>query len=341
MAEKFFAYYRSSDGVKRINAYEAVKLRDSCLANKQTVPCFWEGPNKEIHSQVMPRKESIDKRSAHFAYYNNTSRSGVGSDMTMTHRAQVEAISDSKQLHLFWFGKKILIYIKEGYPEYPIESYSTKYIIDAFLLLEKTDPSSYFYKWNGKLAIEVHVSHKTDLAKCSDLQNTGIQIFEVQPYEKTIRSNELTELEYKEYVSKIKKKYIMKNYLVGNFINKVLPSNNSINAERYQTLAEYEKELSQIQNKVEVEREKLKKVYLDTEEQQAKLRHLEEEIRRSEAIIFSSQKILVDNDQLKNENKNLRKIIDRLENDLSVERKKGFFERMFKLGQSGDKRKNR
>ena len=243
MSKKVIAYCKTNDGYKVIDIFQAIKLKNSLIKNKDEDIIFWDSPNENMAERMHTVKTSKNGRGAHFSYYPHSVRAGMGNDMSMTHRLYCIALSEEKVLELYHFGERIKVYVASANPEVYYRTKYNQYYLDVMIILEKTEPSSYFYKWGGRLVIEVWVSHKVDRSKANDLEKSGLQIFELKVYpNQRIPDDICSEQEYNDYKKLIGER-VKHDKLVGRMINNVIPETETLMGARYIQLADYEKEI--------------------------------------------------------------------------------------------------
>jgi hypothetical protein len=213
MVKKFIAYYKSGSEMKPINVYKALSLKNSRISNKDDVIEFWDTDSEDAE-KVHPNRTGIDGKAAHFSYYSGSKHVGIVSEMTMSHKIYQTVYSEANKILLDAFGNQVMVFIKEAHMEYFLKTAYNVYHIDILLELEKTDPASYYYKWNGKLALEVNVTHGNEKSKTNDLTVNRVQIFQVKIYDNQRVPENISEEQFEYYKRIMKEKVEKYNYRV-------------------------------------------------------------------------------------------------------------------------------
>lgn len=259
MVRKFFAYYKQDDNSILVNVYDALRMKSMYIKNKDILPEFYDTPDFDESGKVFPKRKSVDGKNAHFSYYTKNPRSHLATQMSLTHKLYEIMFSQMKELVLHSFGEEVKIYIKEGILEKYLRTPYNEYIIDIMFELDRTEPASYFYKWNGKLAFEVLVTHKVSNSKSNDLELIGIQIFQAKIFDNQNVPNVFNSSdEYNKYLEIIQNRVSKPKFkVVGKFLNDVMPEQNSLNRERYNILSDFEGEKINLINELSCEKEQL------------------------------------------------------------------------------------
>ncbi|MGL4695733.1 hypothetical protein [Enterococcus larvae] len=252
MVKKFFGYI----GNKRFNIYEALKYRDTNSLNNGEKLIFFDGTTK-IKQKMTPKRGSKNGRRPHFAYYPNSSHDGIGKDMTVTHKAYQEGISELKKFCIETpEGEAVIVEVEKSELEYYINDGNRYYLIDIFLKLKSTYPFYYFYKWKGTLAIEIWVSHKTELKKIGALRRKGVPAIECKITKKlSLNENIQNYSEYMNNVQKVINRYSNVNFhLYGKFISNAIHDDITEWSEKYLEFKNYHEE----KRRMEIHLDKLK-----------------------------------------------------------------------------------
>lgn len=259
MVRKFFAYYKQDNHSILVNVYDALRIKSAYIKNKDILPEFYDAPDFDESGKVFPKRKSIDGKNAHFSYYTKNARSHLATQMSLTHKLYEIVFSQMKELVLHSFGEEVKIYIKEGVLEKYLRTPYNEYIVDIMFELDRTEPASYFYKWNGKLAFEVLVTHKVSNSKSNDLELIGVQIFQAKIFDNQNVPNVFNSSnEYNNYLEIIQNRVSKPKFkVVGKFLNDVIPEENSLNRERYKILADFEGEKRSLINELSHEQKQI------------------------------------------------------------------------------------
>lgn len=337
MAKKIIAYYKTKDEYKAIDIFSAIKLENSLIKNKDDDIVFWDTPEEEKAERIHTVRSSKNGRGAHFSYYPHSTRVGISSDMSMTHRLYGIVLAEEKVLELYQFGERIKIYVASAKPDLYYQTKYNQYYLDILLILEKTEPNSYFYKWGGKLVIEIWVTHKVDKSKANDLEQSGLQVFELKVYPNQRIPNEIvSEREY-DYYKHLVMKRVKNDKLVGRLINNVIPETGTLMEMRYKQLADYEGKVIALKKEIEVNQIKVKEMQDRIAEAQVLLDDLNEQCVAAEKKLKKTKKTIgnvndIINERNKYKNKYKKEYALRLgvEEELKNEREKSIFSRLLK-----------
>ncbi len=342
MVKKFFAYYKSDFGIKSVSVYKALSMKNSRINNQDKIIEFWDTPELEDAEKVFPKRSSKDGRAAHFSYYSGSKRAGINSEMTMTHKLYEIIYSETDRLLLDAFGTQVMISIKNAKMEYFYRTSYNFYFIDIMLELEKTKPSLYYYKWNGKLALEIYVTHKVEKSKINDFTENGIQLFQIKIYDNQRVPEDIDGEEQFEYYKRIIKTKVEKNNykVVGSFLNNVFPESGSSMGERYTILADFEKEKRELQEQILNNKKIIKAQEEQIRNNEASLHILNEKLERmqnelivNENKLRTADNIFQKNSELTMQHQRDQNIISQLQNNLDKERNEGFLRKLLsKLG---------
>lgn len=350
MAKKIIAYCRTKTGFDAINVYQAIRMKNEWIRNQDEELIFYDAPDKTNAEPMFPKRTSKNGRGAHFCYYPGSKHIGIATETSMTHQIYQLAVSQMKELKLYTFGEEITLYIDMAMPEYFIKTEYNSYFIDVFLKLKGTEPKSFFYKWGGKIAIEVLVSHKVDRSKANDLRKLGIQVFELKVYHNQRISEDIENTrQFSEYTNLIMKR-IIKNKNVGKFVNDVIPVKGSLWEWRYLQLIKFEQEVQELKKRIEQNEKQLKEQEDNIEKYSRqfcclmnKKQELEREIEEREKTLYiiesgidSNKELIRKNQILEENNRSLesalsveKEKVTILENELKIEKGKGIWQKLF------------
>lgn len=193
MSAKFIAYYNG----KKINAYEGLRLKTERLISTSPVSnaVLFDSLDEDDRYPVSPHKGKLSKKTKkrgrpYFVYYPNNAPGNIvnnkeGINKTLAHDLFQNIFSTLSEfdMHLRYMSKdsKIEIKVKSSGIDRRIKVTNTKtYVVDILLNLEETYPYSYYYKWNGQLALEISVSSIETFEKVSELSKYGLQVCELR-----------------------------------------------------------------------------------------------------------------------------------------------------------------
>ncbi|PNU23263.1 hypothetical protein MHB67_03060 [Bacillus sp. FSL H8-0516] len=182
---KNFAYFPFQD--RQIHILEALWLRNQGeIEMNGENPVFFDFKNLSIRSGVLPVAPSFKGgkkiKDPFFRYYHKENMKQILYSKKMTNAHFLFQMMFS-QLTQFNIEDKEKGRIRVAIESAEIESY-IKYndkkgiLIDILLCVKQTDPYSYKYLWNKKLAIEIKVTHAVDPKKKRILLDNNISTYE-------------------------------------------------------------------------------------------------------------------------------------------------------------------
>ncbi|MBC2368387.1 hypothetical protein HBP99_07050 [Listeria booriae] len=257
MVKKFFAYIEKEKNIKRINVFEALNLRkNGQLPNKKEEAILFDVFDSKNREPVYPVSSSVNGKRAYFSYYSDSKRKGLaveGAEMTTVHRLYQDVFTEIDSFRIRNKGRTITLNIKKKPTVEFMYRVSDKkyYLIDIMLILESTKPASYFYKWNGMLALEIYVTHQTEYDKVLSLQNNNISLFEAKvpsDIKEDVPEEFMSLEEYESAKEKLIQKYSKTNFeLWGRLLTDVYPTMNTERWRRYKKMVKYEAEIEKIE----------------------------------------------------------------------------------------------
>ncbi|MGJ1010773.1 hypothetical protein IGI96_002290 [Enterococcus sp. DIV0421] len=337
MVQKFYAYYKG----KPINAYKGLKLKfDRKISVKKELAEIFDSPNKKIAKPVFPK---AGKYLPFYSYYKDSGTtpqtSGEGKNFTIAHVLFKSIFADLKEFTIQQGNNDaISVSVKKCYPEYRVKiSENNERIIEILYTLEKTFPYSYYYKWNGCLAVEISRTNRIEKTKVDDLEGKGIQIFEV-PVPKDVveglnykekyltkndKSKIMSETEFESLYKKYSYLYTSTNFIAyGKFLG-TAEYLTPIWKERYMEMNKYEEQLSQLKSDIEEQQSKCNKMELSIQEKINELTELNNNIKEAEHVLGDIEKLKNDNARLndllaqeKQDNQNISMDLKQTKKDL-------------------------
>ncbi|EOH52474.1 hypothetical protein UA3_02600 [Enterococcus faecium EnGen0263] len=255
MVEKFYAYYKG----KKINAYQALRKRNrSEIATSPVEKAeLFDSLDERDRYPLKPVKARNSKGLPYFAYYSGyspvgNSLEGGGEKETLAHSLfqdiflQISqfTIEDGKDI-ITIFVDNVTVDLRRRVDE---QNY---YIVDVMYRLKKTNPYSYYYKWNGYLAFEIVVTTRVSKDKVDDLSLKGIQICsfkvpntiikELQEIENLERTSHINEETYQKQLKRYLFLYQSNKFKVwGRLLGSVVTKDKW--KEKYQQMKLYEKQ---------------------------------------------------------------------------------------------------
>lgn len=338
MVKKFFAYYKYDSEIKQINVYRALSVKNARINNKDDIIEFWDTPDFKNAEKIFPKRSSNDGKAAHFSYYPGSTHAGISSEMTMTHKIYEIVYSETKKILLDAFGEQVMVFIKHASLEHFFRTAYNSYLIDVMLEIERTEPSSYYYKWNGKLALEIYVTHKVERSKINDFSENGIQLFQIKIYDNQKVPEDIENEEQFNYYKQVIRKRIEKsNYkVVGRYLNNVFPEVGSTMEERYRILADFEKERQRLQEHILNNEKMIKEQEEKIRNNEASLYGQSKELKKTHNQLIENsnklklvEKIYQQNIELTKQHQTDRETIFQLQNELNKEKEKGLLKKLF------------
>ncbi|MCO7126019.1 hypothetical protein NIE88_09550 [Sporolactobacillus shoreicorticis] len=277
MAQKTWAYIKINNEWKHITIYEALHRRKE--TRSKIFDRFFETKHEKEYLELTPVRTSSDGKVDHFRYKNkeHPKIDQNRNNMTYTHAAYEMALVSGKCRKLLLFEKfpnmptkKVTVYVQSAEPEvyYVAPTSGESYRIDVLLNLDHTFPYSYFYKWNGKLAIEIWVNHKITDDKRNNFNDSNLPIFQARIKENMMLNEnkiatafqtseiygiQLFTQEIENLVHRINKE---NGFILGAFFDQEVRPNFE-NEGRYNIMSDYENELFNYKKRLQKQREQI------------------------------------------------------------------------------------
>lgn len=228
-----------------ISAFDAFLLREENNCEYKKLTLYYEVIDDEY--KVFPRFNKSTQR-AHFVFYtkNNNLIQSDSEGESLTHYVAKTALANLSTLHLVNKKKDIDLYLNvtEGENE-KFFDFSEQFRADVYYEFNKNQVGAIgkrcYYKWYGKLVIEVVVTHKTNYNKYKTFEENGIPIFEVS-ISKTLRNKLKLDEPGIPLTQKRKNKAIfeMKKFFSKNIYGKFISNPSS---EEYVIMSQYKEEI--------------------------------------------------------------------------------------------------
>lgn len=221
---KLFADYKIENGYKNINiwyiynSYNAYIKEEGYLEFKKYYLKYFKNRIFSTHKFNKVPMLLVNKqphKNSFFRYKSNINN--AGNSESITHSTYKEIIKDISILNLVVNDKIIKLYVSDSDIEYEFIANGNRYYADVFIRFYKSIPEEYFYKWRGKLLIELNKTHAIGKKKAKDCYDYGFPIFEHTISEKLLM-NEHTNSE--EEI--LQQKNFISNYLSEKIYGKLI-----------------------------------------------------------------------------------------------------------------------
>lgn len=340
---KQIAYLKTEKGFQIVTVYQAIKMKNNQIKNRDDELLFYDSPNVEIGELMFPKRTSSNGREAHFSYYPNSIHARIASEISTTHTIYELAMVNIKKLKLYIWGEEIILYIKRAFPEYFVRTENNWYFIDVYLSLQRTEPKSFYYKWGGKIAIEICVTHKVNKSKANDLGLKNIQVCEIKIYGNQYLPDSICSEEEISHYIKIVTNRLLNYKNVGKLLNDINPPEESEWEKRYLKLKQYEQEIMELEKVINKNEKKIHEQQKNIEQNTRQIcilekqeMHIKEEIEikemelgKAEYTLSSIEKQKKENQELIKKNYALENQIKELQKSLKAEQEKGVLKRLF------------
>ncbi len=182
---KLYADYKIENGYKRISIWDIYNGYHNYVAKEGKIDFdvyyrkyyknrLFSTHNSTKIAMVLVRKKPYYLSS--FRYLGNINCNGKLE--SITHSTYKEIIKDFKVLNLRVGNRDIKLYVSHSDIEVGFTANGNNYYADVFIDFYKSEPSFYYYKWNGKICFEINYSHSVEDKKVNDCFLEGIAIFE-------------------------------------------------------------------------------------------------------------------------------------------------------------------
>lgn len=289
---------------KTISAFEAFLLREENHREYKNLTFYYKIISEEY--KVFP-KYNNSTQTAYFAFYSHNTNlaSNEAEGESLTHYVVKRALANLSTIHLKNDYRDIDLLIKTTKSEYEKTfGFTDTFRADVYYEFDKNQPSKksreYFYKWNGKLVIEVYVTHKTNFNKCNTFEKNGIPIFEVNITEgirNKIESNKSNASINSDIINKLisETQNIFSKQIFGNLISN--PSSKG-----YIEMCQYHQEIKYLKSKKENEQNELNKLIAEIDSKKDELKLIDSKINYYE----ENKQLSIRNLELEKENKKLQ-----------------------------------
>lgn len=259
---KRYAYYIKEN--RQISIHEALRLKGlGEVKNSSANPDFFDTRNEMFREGVTPQKRSVTGRIAHFKYFPRPHEKNILAPKEMT---------NAHLIYQYMFEKLSYFTIKDNLTDTEIKVFHSSsemefvikatdedgyILIDVMLGVQRTEPASFKYLWNSKLAIEIKVTHAVDPIKKKILRKNNICTYEAKvldDFRKEIPEDiDIFEDEEKLtlYINKLIRKYENPKFILfGKFITQSKSDNRHEGA--YRMLKQFEEDKKKLEDEIEI-----------------------------------------------------------------------------------------
>lgn len=150
-------------------------------------------------------------------YNNGTNIHSRGEYESPLHQGSKEAIASLNKICIFLGSEKVTLHIRRAEIEKRIVCNGSLYEVDVFLLLDRTEPSEYYRKLNGKVWLEVCHTCKVDSKQAEDFAVERETLLEYQTEDLKIICDTEDTLEYERSIERLAKNFENRG-IVGHLI---------------------------------------------------------------------------------------------------------------------------
>lgn len=332
-ATKFYASWEKAKGTGIIvNAFEALRLKNKAeitTDHKEESVLFDIETGLNVYPVRGVRKSDGRLGQPYFSYYpkeespmkNQTASFELSPELIIF----LQAFEKLKKFRIQERNKEsVEILIAQYFKLHRIKVRESHVVVKFYFNLKETKPYSYFYRFNGVLALEFTVTSKPKPVKKVGLAEVGIPLFIAKAViPKWTREKYGAEFESEEQldrvVSDITRTYSKSNYLLyGAFKEEAITLPEF--REEYEIMSDFERqceemrnEIKQLKDECDSEKEKLERIKADILEKQELLRETEALLKKQQERLESLKKAGEDSVRLKEANIKLKERNARLE----------------------------
>lgn len=244
-----------------------MRLRDRSII--KTTPredaVLFDSKNIKDRYPVRPTKNKKAGGLPYYSYYSGYSPKGNcldsrGESESIAHNLFQDVFLNLTNFKIKDGANEVRVVVDSVTVDYKVNvNEKNFYIIDVMYDLLKTFPYSHYYKWNGKIGLEIVVTTRVEKEKVDFLSSKSIQICsfkvpnifidELNPYVSKQDSKIMTENEYNKFLRKYiylysTEKFAAFSMLLGNVITK-----NSWK-EKYHQMKLYEEQEQEMKNRI-------------------------------------------------------------------------------------------
>lgn len=210
---KLFADYEIDNGYKRISIWNIYYGYKAYIANEKPIDFkkyyekFYKKRIFSTHSTVKMPMTLVLKHpygKSFFRYVGNINTKGELE--SISHSIYKDIFNEMDILHLVVNKQQITLNVSYSDIEYYFKANGNDYYADVFIFFNKSIPEEYYYKWGGKLCIEIKHTHAVEKSKIYDCYKQGIAIFEHSISEKLLMNENIQSeeelLKRKDFITK-------------------------------------------------------------------------------------------------------------------------------------------
>lgn len=354
MVEKFYALYKDDirNVEQTVDVFEAFDLQERAIAitNPKEKSPFYD---LQTLLKVHPVHGKKSSNGAHFKYYPREASQLLDTSREVSYTPElivfIRAFKDIDKFYIKEWEKKMIQVFPENMEQMKRIEQNDQIIIVKYLIqLDETHPYSYYYKWNGQLALEFKVTSEPTHVKRKILEKMDIPLFEANmkfPKDVTLPQTFQNKLDFENVALQVRRTYQDRRYfLSGKFSNQVKQT--ALNKERYETLSKYERQLEELQNQQSLKKEQVASLNEKIEKLEKELIELQKKAKSYNNVVISNERLKSledDKEMFKKENNRLeaeKEVLTKENNRLEAEKEvltkenerlkqKGFLKRIF------------
>lgn len=198
---KLFADYEIENGYKRIsiwniyNGYVAYIANEKRIDFKEYYIKFFKNRIYSTHKVNKIPMTLVVKHPYGRSFFRYSGRTnGNGSLESISHSTYKDILNEMGTLNLVINSQQISLDVSYSDIEYFFKANGNDYYADVFIFFKKSFPEEYYYKWGGKLCIEINHTHAVEKRKIDDCYKQGIAVFE-HSISKKLQMNENVQTE--------------------------------------------------------------------------------------------------------------------------------------------------
>lgn len=326
MVEKFYALYKDDirNVEQTVDVFEAFDLQERAIAitNPKEKSPFYD---LQTLLKVHPVHGKKSSKGAHFKYYPREASPLLDTSREVSYTPElivfIRAFKDIDKFYIKEWEKTMIQVFPENMEQMKrIEQNGQIIIVKYLIQLDETHPYSYYYKWNGQLALEFKVTSEPTHVKRKILEKMDIPLFEANlkfPKDVTLPQTFQNKLDFENVALQVRRTYQDRRYfLSGKFSNQVKQT--ALNKERYETLSKYERQLEELQNQQSLKKEQVASLNKEIEKLEKELIELQKKAKSYNNVVISNerlQRLEDEKEKLKEDKDRLNKENNRLEDE--------------------------
>lgn len=251
-------YYVAGVYQTRVSIFKALEIKRNHINNVHSPYTFYDTKNIVNQRELRPVREGKGHRRAHFKYIDGMvgNVNGNGQE-SISHQVAKDVISSMDEINLQIFDENVRIIVDKATVEYYKRLGENEYYIDVWIEFSRCSPASYYYKWNGRIAIEIFVTHAMDDSKKNDFKLHDIPCVQIDLSDKKfwISEENFNENTFKYGFNRYSK--LFEEKIICSYPRKGVQCQDEDMKEKYEVLMNFEVECKNLKEEIELRKKEV------------------------------------------------------------------------------------